>query len=90
VDVRFSVPVQTYPRAHPASFTLGTSSLSQQESGWGMVLTTRALLVLRFCVGRGIAVPLFFALIMSHRVTFIYVIYYSVAQTYYCASVFSL
>jgi len=50
---------------------MGTRSLSQQESGWGVVLTIRPLLVLRFCVGRGIAVPLLFALNTSYRVTFI-------------------
>ena len=34
----FSTPVQTGTGAHPASYTIGTVSLSQRWSGWGVAL----------------------------------------------------
>ena len=42
---RFSAPVQTGPRAHPASCTMGTGSFPGVKSGRGVKLTTRPLLV---------------------------------------------
>jgi len=38
---RFSAPVQTSPGAHPASYTMGTGSLSRGQSSRGVVLTTQ-------------------------------------------------
>jgi hypothetical protein len=35
-----SAPVQTDPVAHPASYTMGTGSLSRGQSGRGVALTT--------------------------------------------------
>jgi len=46
VGVRFSAPVQTGPRAHPASCTMGTGSFLGVKSGLGMTLTLHPLLVL--------------------------------------------
>ena len=40
VQVRFSVPVQTSPGAHPAYYTMCTGSLSQGWRGRGMAFTT--------------------------------------------------
>jgi hypothetical protein len=56
VGVRFSVPVQTGPGAHPASCTRGTGSLPGVESGWGVTLTTHPLVVPWSWKGR--AIPL--------------------------------
>jgi len=42
---RFSTPVQTSPGAHPASCTMGTGSIPEVKSGWGMMLTPHPLLV---------------------------------------------
>jgi hypothetical protein len=36
---RFSAPVQTGPRAHPATFTMGTGSFPGVKSGRGVTLT---------------------------------------------------
>jgi hypothetical protein len=36
---RFSAPVQTGPEAHPASYTMGTGSLSGVSCGRGVTLT---------------------------------------------------
>jgi hypothetical protein len=47
VGVRFSAPVQTGPRAHPASCTMGTGSFPGVECGRGVTLTHLSLLVLR-------------------------------------------
>ena len=44
---RFSVPVQTGPGAHPASFTMGTGSFLGVKSGQGVTLTTHPHLALR-------------------------------------------
>jgi hypothetical protein len=41
---RFSTPVQTVPGAHPASYTLGTGSLSWGWSDRGVVLTTHLIM----------------------------------------------
>jgi len=38
--VRFSAPVQTGPGAHPASYTMGTGSLSLGVKRLGVALTT--------------------------------------------------
>ena len=46
MGVRFSAPVQTGPRAHPASCTMGTGSFLGVKSGLGMTLTLHPLLVL--------------------------------------------
>ena len=40
---RFPAPVQTGHRAHPASYTMGTGSLSRGKSGRGVALTTQNL-----------------------------------------------
>ena len=40
VGVRISAPVQTGPGAHPAFCTMGTGSLSREQSGQGVALTT--------------------------------------------------
>ena len=45
VGARFSAPVQTGPRAHPASCTMGTGSFSGVKSGRGVTLTPHLLLV---------------------------------------------
>jgi len=42
---RFSSPVQTGPRAHPASCTMGTRSFPGVKSGRGVTLTPHLLLV---------------------------------------------
>jgi hypothetical protein len=47
VGTRFSAPVQTGPRAHPASCRMGTGSFSEVESGRGVTLTPHPLLVPR-------------------------------------------
>ena len=41
----FSAPVQTGPRAHPASCTMGTGSFPGVESGRGVTLSSHPLLV---------------------------------------------
>jgi hypothetical protein len=45
VGARFSAPVQTGPRAHPASCTIGTGCFPGVESGRGLTLTPHQLLV---------------------------------------------
>jgi len=45
LGVRFSVPVQTGPGAHPASCTMGTGSFPEVKSGRGVTLTPHPLLV---------------------------------------------
>jgi hypothetical protein len=45
VVVRFSAPVQTGPRFHPASCTIGTVSFPGVKSGRGVTLTPHPLLV---------------------------------------------
>jgi hypothetical protein len=47
VGARFSAPVQTGPRAHPAFCTMGTGSFPGVESGGGVTLTPHPLLVPR-------------------------------------------
>jgi len=42
---RFSAPVQTSPRAQPASCTIGTGSFPWVKSGRGVTLTPHSLLV---------------------------------------------
>jgi hypothetical protein len=42
---RFSAPVQTGPRAHPASCTMGTGSFPGEKSGLCVTLTPHPLLV---------------------------------------------
>jgi hypothetical protein len=42
---RFSAPVQTGPRAHPASCTMGTGSFPGVKSSRGVTLTPHPLLV---------------------------------------------
>jgi hypothetical protein len=44
---RFSAPVQTNPGAHPASCTMGTGSFPEVESGRGVTLVPRPLLMPR-------------------------------------------
>ena len=39
VEARYSAPVQTGPGAHPASYTIGTGSLSRGWSGQGVTNT---------------------------------------------------
>jgi len=39
---RFSAPIQKGPGAHPASYTMGSGSLSQGQSGRGVDLTTHS------------------------------------------------
>jgi len=46
VGARFSTPFSTGPGAYPASCTIGTGSLSQVLSGWGVALTTHPHLAL--------------------------------------------
>ena len=45
VEARFSTPVQTGPRAHPASCTMGTGSFPMVKSVRGVTLTPHPLLV---------------------------------------------
>ena len=45
VGVRFSATVQTGPRAHPASCTMGTGSFPRVKSGRGVLLNSHHLLV---------------------------------------------
>jgi len=40
--VAFSAPVHTDPGAHPASYTMGTGSLSQSYSGGSVALNTHS------------------------------------------------
>ena len=42
---RFSVPVQTGPGVHPASFAMGTGSFPGVNNGWGVTLTPHPLLL---------------------------------------------
>ena len=44
-EARFSAPVQTGPRAHPASCTMGTGSFPVVKSGRGVTLTPHLILV---------------------------------------------
>jgi len=45
VGARFSAPVQTGPRAHPASCTMGTGSFPGVKGGRGVTLTPHPLQV---------------------------------------------
>ena len=45
VEARFSAPVQTGPRTHPASCTMGTRSFLGVKSGRGVTLTPHPLIV---------------------------------------------
>ena len=45
VEARFSAPVQTGPRAHPASCTMGTGSFPEIKKGRGLSLTPHRFLV---------------------------------------------
>ena len=56
MGARFSAPVQTGPRAHPASCTMGTGSFPGVKSGQGVTLTPHPLLVPWSWKGR--AIPL--------------------------------
>jgi hypothetical protein len=56
VEARFSAPVQTGPRAHPAFCTMGTRSFPRVKSGRGVTLTPLPLLVPWSWQGR--AIPL--------------------------------
>jgi len=56
VGARFSAPVQTGPRAHPSSCTMGTGSSLGVKSGRGVTLTPHPFLVLWSCMSR--AIPL--------------------------------
>jgi hypothetical protein len=47
VESRFSAPVQTGPKAHPASCTMGTGSFPGVRCGRGVTLTPHPLLVPR-------------------------------------------
>jgi hypothetical protein len=47
VVARFSAPVQTGPRAHPASCTVGTGSFQGVEIGRGVTLTPHPLIAPR-------------------------------------------
>jgi hypothetical protein len=40
VEARIPASVLTGPRAHPAFYTMGTGSISQELSNWGVALTT--------------------------------------------------
>jgi hypothetical protein len=42
-EAKFSIPVQTDPGAHPASFTMITGFLSRGQSGRGVALTTHPI-----------------------------------------------
>jgi hypothetical protein len=46
-EARFSAPIQTHPGVHPASYTVGTGSLSQGLSSQGVTLTTHPHLMPR-------------------------------------------
>ena len=43
LGVRFSTPIQTGPGAHPASYKMGTGSLSRWKSDRGVALTTHPI-----------------------------------------------
>ena len=58
---RFSVPVQTGPEAHPASFTMGTGSFLGVKYDRGVLLTTHPLLVPRSWKSRAIPLPTLWA-----------------------------
>jgi len=87
VEARFSVLVQTDPEVCPASYKIGTRTLSLGYSGHGMALTTHLLLVPRLFMGRTIIqppnmlygdIPLFTSQIMNHisnRVTNILILF---------------
>jgi hypothetical protein len=50
---RFSAPAKTSPSADPASYLMGTRSLSQWYSSWVMVLATQPHLASRVKKGKG-------------------------------------
>jgi hypothetical protein len=50
-------PVQTGPRAHPASCTMDTGSFPGVKCGWGVLLTTRPLLAPRSWKSRALSLP---------------------------------
>jgi len=56
MGARFSAPVQTIPRVHPASCTMGTGSFPGVKIGWDVTLTPHPLLVPWSRKGR--AIPL--------------------------------
>jgi hypothetical protein len=42
-DTVFSLTIQTFPETNPASWKMGTRSLSQRWSSWSVVLTTHSI-----------------------------------------------
>ena len=69
-------PVQTSPRAHPASCTMGTGSFPGVKCGRGVLLTTHPLLVPRSCKSRAIPLPTFWATPGLYRDHFTFIFTY--------------
>jgi hypothetical protein len=61
VGTRFSAPVQTGPRAHPASCTMDTGSFPGVKCVRGVLLTTHPLLVPRSWRSRALPLPTLWA-----------------------------
>jgi hypothetical protein len=59
VRTRFSVHIQTGPKAHPVSSMMETVSLSQEKSSQSINVTIHYILEPIFCVTRIINLPLF-------------------------------
>jgi len=70
----YSAPVQTGPGAHPASYIMGTESFPGVNSGRGVTLTPHFFLVPWSRNGRGIPLPLLWAVQNLNACTF----------TFYC------
>jgi hypothetical protein len=62
VGAIYSAPVQTGPRAHPASCTVGTASFPGVKYGRGVLLTTHPLLVPWPWKSRAIPLPTLWAI----------------------------
>jgi hypothetical protein len=81
---RFSAPVQTGPGAHPASYTMGTGSLSRGESGRGVALTTHPHLVPRLKKESSYTSTPLWAFVACSRVIFTFTFTASFNITFLC------
>ena len=82
VRARFSAPVQTGPRAHPASCAMVTGSLSRGWSDRGVALTTHPQLAPRLKKGYSYTSALLWAFIAWRRVNFTYIYIYIYTHTH--------
>ena len=70
VKLRFSAPVQTDPGTHPASYTMGTGSLSRGQSGRVVALTTHSFQRRGLRNSRAILLLPLWAFVACSRATF--------------------